>query len=130
MAKQKFTPEDLQAVYDLARKWGTIVCRQAFGEQGPGLNVDLTTMEEVTVAALRGLVAGTLENATAQQAAHLGTHQPCPDCGQDCLIRHESRTVTTRGGDFQHDEPVCHCPGCGRDFFPSASPLEARRPRL
>jgi hypothetical protein len=130
MAKQKFTPEDLQAISELARQWGKIVCRQAFGDQGPGLDVELTTMEEVTVAALRGLVAATLENATAQQAAHLGTHQPCPDCGRDCLIRHEPRTVTTRGGDFEHDEPVCHGTGCCRDFFPAASALEARRPRL
>jgi hypothetical protein len=130
MAKQQITPEDLQAIHDLARKWGKIVCRQAFGDQGPGLDVDLTAMEEVAVAALRGLVAGTLETATAQQAAQLGTHQPCPDCGQDCLVRHEPRAVTTRGGPFQHTEPVCHCTRCRRDFFPSASVVANRRSRL
>jgi hypothetical protein len=130
MSKKKFTPEDLQAISDLAHKWGKIVCRQAFGDQGPGLDVDLTTMEEVAVAALRGLVAGTLETATAQQAAQLGSHQPCPDCGQACLIQHEPRVVTTRGGTFAHSEPVCHCTRCRRDFFPSASAVEAERSRL
>jgi hypothetical protein len=130
MSKQKVTEEDLQAISQLAYKWGKIVSRQAFGEQGPGLDVDLTTMENVAVAALRGLLAGTLEHASAQQASQLGTHQPCPDCGQDCLIQHQPRTVTTRGGTFEHNEPVCHCTRCRRDFFPSTSPVEAKRQRL
>src|ERR1700722_4050524 len=106
MVKRTLTPHDLQAIQELARRWGKIVCKQAFGEQGPGPDVDLTTMEDVTVAALRGLVAGTLEAATAQQAASLGSHQPCPDCGQLCLVRPQSRSVTTRGGPFEHQEPV------------------------
>lgn len=130
MAKQQFTPEDLQAIHNLARQWGKIVCRQAFGDQGPGLDIDLTTMEEVAMAALRGLLAGTLENATAGQAAQLSTHQSCPDCGQDCLVRHEPRAVNTRGGPFEHHEPVCHCTRCRRDFFPSASAAETGRSRL
>jgi hypothetical protein len=130
MVKQKLSQEDLQAIYALAHKWGKIVCRQAFGEQGPGLDVDLTTMEEVAVAALRGLLAGTLEQATAQQAAQLGSYQPCPDCGQACLVQHEPREVNVRGGPFQHHEPVCYCTRCRRDFFPSASAVETGRPRL
>lgn len=122
MAKRPLTPEDLQAIHEQARRWGKIICKQAFGEQGPGTDVDLTLMEDVAVAALRGLVAGTLEAATNQQAAQLGSHQPCPDCGQPCLVRHEPRTVTVRGGTFEQLEPVCSCTRCRRDFFPSASP--------
>src|SRR5262245_41034272 len=130
MAKRTFTPEDLDALHELARRWGKIMCKQAFGDQGPGTEVHLDTMEQIAVVAMRGLAAGTLEAATAQQAAALGSHQPCPDCGQLCLVRHEGRTVTTRGGPFEHHEPVCHCTRCRRDFFPSTSPVEPGHPRL
>src|SRR5438309_725025 len=98
MAKRTLSPEDLAAIQEQARRWGKIICKQAFGEQGPGTDVDLTLMEDVAVAALRGLVAGTLEAATSQQAARLGSHHPCPDCRHTCLVRHEPRTVTVRGG--------------------------------
>jgi hypothetical protein len=130
MAKRPLTQEDLDAVYQLARKWGKIVCRQAFGDEGPGLDVDLTKMEDVAFAATRGLLAGTLETATQQQASQLGSHQPCPGCGKLCLVQREPRQVTSRSGPFEHDEPVCHCPGCRRDFFPSTSAAEAGQPRL
>src|SRR5688500_146934 len=130
MAKRTFTQQDFDAIHELARRWGKIICKQAFGEQGPGTDVDLNTMEQIAVVAMRGLAAGTLEAATAQQAASLDSHYPCPDCGQLCLLRHEDRTVTTRGGPFDHHEPVGHCTRCRRDFFPSASPAEPRQPRL
>lgn len=130
MAKRPLSQEDLDAIGQLARKWGKIVCRQAYGEQGPGLDVNLTHMEDVAVAAMRGLLAGTLEAATQQQAGQLGSHQPCPSCGKSCLVQREPRQVTSRSGPFEHDEPVCHCPGCRRDFFPSASAAAARQPRL
>ena len=130
MAKGKLTQEDLDVIYQMARKWGKNISRQAFGDDGPGLDVDLTSMEDVAVAAMRGLAAGTLETTTDQQAKQLGTHQPCPDCGRPCLVQHEPRSVTARGGPFEHTEPKCHCPGCRRDFFPSASAAETGRPRL
>ena len=50
-------PQDLQKIHDLAHQWGKIVVRHAFGDDGPGLDVDLAAMEEVAVAA-GGLTAG------------------------------------------------------------------------
>jgi hypothetical protein len=130
MAKRKLTSEDLAAIYELARKWGKNICRQAYGDEGPGLDVDLTAMEEVAVAAMRGLAAGTLETATSQQASQLGTHRACPDCGEQCLVQRDTRPVTARSGPFEHLEPKCYCTGCRRDFFPSASFAETGCSRI
>ena len=54
MATRKLTPEEVQAITRLAKQWGKIVVRHAFGDQGPGLDVDLTQMEEVAYAAAKG----------------------------------------------------------------------------
>ena len=72
MATRKLSPEELQAVTRLAKQWGKIVVKQAFGEQGPGLDVDFAQMEDVACAAARGLAEGALEVATAQQGQLLG----------------------------------------------------------
>jgi hypothetical protein len=44
MATRKLAPEELQAVKRLAKQWGKIVVKHAFGEQGPGLDVDFAQM--------------------------------------------------------------------------------------
>jgi hypothetical protein len=121
MPPSKLSPADLQRITELAHQWGKIVVRQHWGEQGPGLDVTLDQMEEVAIAAVRGLLAGTLEGATLQQAQALATPQPCPDCGRLCPLTTEERLVTVRGGTFCHREPKAHCPACRRDFFPAAS---------
>jgi hypothetical protein len=126
MPRYQLSNEDKEAIFQLAKQWGRIVARRAFGDDGPGLDVDLDTMEEVAVAAARGLTAGTLEQATQQQAQRLGEQQRCPGCGRLCAVQAENRLVHVRGGTFDHHEPVCHCPTCRRDFFPSASAPEDR----
>ena len=70
--------------------------RQAFGDQGPGLDVALEQMEDGAGAAARGLTAGALDEATTQQAQALGTEQPCPACGQVCPITHAERPIHAR----------------------------------
>jgi hypothetical protein len=118
MAQSTLSPADLEHIHQLAKRWGQIVVRQTWGEQGPGLDVTLDQMEQAALAAVRGLLAGTLEAATAQHAQHLGSQQPCPDCGRPCPLSHEPRPVHTRAGPFEHREPLAHCPVCDRDFFP------------
>jgi hypothetical protein len=130
MAKHKLTSEDMQALFDLGRNWGKIVSRQAFGEEGPGLDVDLAAMEDVADAVMRGVAAGTLEVATSQQAQRLRDTQPCPDCGLSVPIVRDTRPVTARTGPFEHVEPKGHCPVCRRDFFPPATAFEAGQPRV
>jgi hypothetical protein len=131
MGARKATAEDLKRIEELAKRWGKIIVREHWGEQGPGLDVDLTQMEDVGVAAMRGLLAGTLESATQQQASQLGEQQACPKCGKMCPLKHEERPIAVRGGgSFEHHEPKAHCSACRRDFFPSASAFEAGHARL
>ncbi|MGH7169802.1 MAG: hypothetical protein ACRELG_05940 [Gemmataceae bacterium] len=49
-ATRKLSPEELRAVKRRAKQWGKIVVRHAFGETGPGLDVDFAPMEEVAAA--------------------------------------------------------------------------------
>jgi len=131
MATRKLSAEDLDHIRKLAKGWGKIIVRQAWGEQGPGLDVDLTQMEDVAMAAVQALLAGTLETATGQQADLFGSEQSCPGCGRMCPLTREERTIVARNGsDFEHDEPKAHCPTCRRDFFPSAASIEIGDARL
>jgi hypothetical protein len=130
MATRKLTAEDLQVIHQFAKQWGKIVVRRTFGEQGPGLDVDLTQMEEMAHAAAQGLTAGALEEATSQQGQQLGDHQPCPTCGGRCSVDSEERTIHVQGGAFQLREAKCYCPVCRRAFFPSASRAAPRPARL
>ena len=130
MATRKLSREELQAVTRLAKQWGKIVVKHAFGEQGPGLDVDFAQMEEVASAAARGLTEGALEAATVQQGQLLGEKQPCPQCGKLCAVGSEERPLRVKGGVVLLREPNCYCPTCRRDFFPSASGVEVGRARL
>src|SRR5438876_3796986 len=131
MATRKPTAEDIRRIEELARGWGKIIVRQHWGEKGPGLDVSLTEMEEVAMAAVRALLAGTLEVGTRQQADQLGQEYACPKCGQMCPLQNEERPIVVGiGSIFNHDEPKAHCPACRRDFFPSASAAETGDARL
>jgi hypothetical protein len=118
MAPRAFSPEELQELRELAARWGKIVSRHAFGDEGPGLDVDFRTMEHVAYAAAAGLTEGALKTFLDQQALALGEQQPCPDCGRPCPLRRQERPVQAQGTAVLQNEPVGHCPDCRRDFFP------------
>ncbi len=40
MPSSRFTPEELDRLRELAAEWGKIVSKRAFGDDGPGLDVD------------------------------------------------------------------------------------------
>jgi len=130
MSRRQLTPQQLQELRALASQWGKIVARRAFGDAGPGLDVDLDAMEQVAQAAAAGLTEGTLQTCLEQQALALGAEQPCPACGRPCPVQREPRPLAVRGGRLEQSEPVCHCPACRRDFFPPAAAAAPRRPRL
>ena len=130
MSQRKLSPQKIQEIRDLAAQWGKIVARRAFGEAGPGTDIDFQTLEQVAAAAAAGLTEGTLGTLLEQQAQTLGTEQPCPDCGRPCPVDYEDRPLAVQGGQLTLHEPVCHCPDCRRDFFPPADRVAPGQPRL
>jgi hypothetical protein len=115
---------------ELARSWGKIFAQQGYGEAGPGVEVDFAAIEEFAGMGARALVQGIIREAVWKQALELGDTQPCPDCGRDCRLDWKERLLKTRFGEVNFPEPCCHCPGCRRDFFPSAGNAAPGRPRL
>ncbi|MDY3553318.1 hypothetical protein R5W24_002419 [Gemmata sp. JC717] len=122
MAKSKLTPEQLGAITDLAKQWGKIVARHAYGDSGPGLDVDFDQMEQIAAAATAGLAAGTLEHLAERQAQRLPDESPCPACQKPGRLSTRPRQVVARGATITLQEPIAHCPACRRDFFPPTTP--------
>jgi hypothetical protein len=115
---------------DLAYGWGKVVSRRAYGDQGPGLGIDYESIESMAVEVGQAVIIGTIEDALKTQLQLLGDHQPCPECAKDCVVKTKSRAIQGRGGTIKYDEPICHCPACRRDFFPSPPDLAARLAQL
>jgi len=130
MPRRQLSPQELQTIRDFAAQWGKIIARRAFGDSGPGTQVDFQAMEDVARAAAAGVCEGTLGVLLHQQAELLGAAQPCPDCGRSCTVQREDRPLAFHGGQLTQSEPVCHCPDCRRDFFPPTAAAAPRRPRL
>src|SRR5262249_38499108 len=122
MPRRQLTPEMLQEIRDLAAGWGKIVARRAFGDSGPGLDVDFDTMEQIARAAAAGLTEGPLAPAPERPAPSLGAQPPRPASGPPSPVRPHPRALASPGATVPHSEPVCHCPACRRDFFPPAAP--------
>ncbi len=78
MTTPRFTAEELRELHDLAAQWAKIVSKRAFGDDGPGLDVDFRTFEQIATAAAQGLIEGTLQLLLQQQAHKLTDQQPCP----------------------------------------------------
>jgi hypothetical protein len=122
--------EDLSKLRDMAYGWGKVASRRAYGEEGPGLDIDFDSIESLAVAIGQTVIKGAIEEALETQLKSLGDFQPCPECAQPCPVATEPRTIQVRGGTIEYAEPVCHCPACRRDFFPSAPELAARLTQL
>ena len=120
MSTPRFTVEELDRLRELAAEWGKIVSKRAFGEAGPGLDVDFRTMEQIATAAAQGLTEGTLQQMLQQQAQKVPEQYPCPACGELCPTRTHTRALATQGATVQQVERIAHRPACRRDFFPPA----------
>lgn len=107
-----------------------LVSQERFGEAGIPREFTFSEIEEIGHEVGR-LAAGTIDQALQlRHAEHLAEAASCPTCGRDCPIERRQRGLATRDGTVTLNEPVCHCRACERDFFPSASSVEARRARV
>ena len=123
-------PEDRSELRDLVYGWGKVITRRAFGEAGPGLDLDFDSIESLAVDMAQTLTRGTIEEILRIQFQLLGDQQPCPQCSRSCPVQKAARTLAVRGGTIDYEEPTCHCPACRRDFFPSAPQLATRFAQL
>ena len=78
----------------------------------------------------RAVAQATTERLALTQAERMTGPQPCPACRRLCPLAHRQRPLETIDGPIELREPVCHCPACRRDFFPSASELGTRSTEL
>jgi hypothetical protein len=118
--------DELHELRDMAYGWGKIVNRRAYGPEGPGLDLDFDSIESLAVDVGQAVIRGAIEEALRTQVHRLGDCQSCPNCARDCPLTTAPRTIQVRGGTIQYDEPVCHCPSCRRDFFPSSPEFAAQ----
>lgn len=126
----KSPSDDLPELRDMAYGWGKVASRRAYGEEGPGLAADFDSIESLAVELGQAVIRGAIEEALRTQLKLLGDHQPCPKCATACPVETKSRAIQGRGGTIQYQEPLCHCPACRRDFFPSPPELAARLAQL
>jgi hypothetical protein len=120
MSAPRFTAEELDRLRELAAEWGKIVSKRAFGDDGPGLDVDFRTMEQIAAAAAQGVTEGALQQMLAQQAQKVPDESPCPVCGEPCPTQTRTRVLAAQGTTVRQVERIAHCPACRRDFFPPA----------
>lgn len=109
-AKEKF--EDCVAAM---AAWG-------FGPDGPPIETSFAEIEEFGHEVGKMLARALDERLTHQHAAHFQEAAACPGCEATCPVAEDpnTRDVQTTDGDVPLHEPLCHCPACKRDFFPSA----------
>lgn len=86
-------------------------------------DVRFTELEAAGHRLGRSVAQATTERLALTQAERMTGPQPCPACGRLCPPVHRQRPLETIDGPIELREPVCHCPACRRDFFPSASAL-------
>jgi len=93
-------------------------------------DVPFHVLEAAGHALGRAVAQATTERLTLARAERLCEPQACPTCGRQCSLLHQERPLETVDGPIELREPVCHCPACRRDFFPSASSLGTQSANL
>lgn len=97
-----------------------------FGLDGPPPETTFAEIEEFGHEVGKMVARAVDEKLTNQHATHFLGTADCPCCGTTCSVAEnpDTRDVQTTDGDVPLREPICHCPVCDRDFFPSASGVE------
>ena len=127
----KGQPEDRSELRDLAYGWGKIVTRRALRRSGAGARPRFRLHR----------IAGRRHGPSPHPWDHrrdpphpVPTPRRPPALSRVRAGLSGSKSPTdhsaVRGGTVTYDEPVCHCPACRRDFFPSPPEFAARLAQL
>jgi hypothetical protein len=115
MARAKISNQEWEVFLGVADRLGIDV-RPLLKE-----DVRFHVMEAAGHALGQAVAQAATERLTYARAERLSGPQRCPTCNRECPMVHEERPLTTVDGPIELREPICHCPACRRDFFPSAS---------
>jgi len=95
-----------------------------YGADGPAWGTKLTEVEDV-VLAVRQVMSEKMLAEALQRQANTAANRPdpfrcCPKCGSEVKAKDpEPRTLQTRAGEAEWQEPATYCNRCRRSFFPS-----------
>lgn len=93
-----------------------------YGPEGPAWGTHLTEIEDIILAIREVLGEKTLSEILRRQAAAKlpADYRNCPSCGKEVEPdKPDERTVQSRIGEAQWQEPSSYCRKCRRSFFPS-----------
>lgn len=124
MAVAKLSEQEWQTFLELADRL-EIPVRELLDKE-----VRFTALEAAGHKLGRAIAQITTERLALARAQRLTEPQSCPTCGDLCPLVHQERELETIDGPMDLAEPVCHCPACRRDFFPSASGVGALSAKL
>ena len=93
-----------------------------FGPDRPPLDTTFAEIESFGHEVGRMMARALNEKLANQHATHFQGTASCPGCRTACPVAENPapRNVQTTDGNVLLREPICHCPVCNRDFFPSA----------
>jgi hypothetical protein len=119
----------LELTEDARKKFEECVAAFAscgFGEDGPPVETTFVEIEEFGHEVGKMLARAIDERLMTQHASNFQGAAACPICQTDCSPKPvpAKRDLKTTDGDVPIEEPVCRCPVCDRDFFPSAYSIE------
>jgi hypothetical protein len=114
---------------DAKKKFDDCVAAMAacgFGVDGPPVETTFAEIEEYGHEVGKMVARAVDERLTSRHAAHFQGTAACPCCETASPVEENPKTrdVQTTDGVVPLQEPICHCPVCNRDFFPSAYPAE------
>lgn len=115
MDRRKVTEQEWETFLGIADRLG-IPLRGLLQE-----DVRFSVLEAAAHRFGRAMARETTERLVEARTERAEGAYDCPACGQRCRVAHKARDLETVDGSARLREPVCHCPACDRDFFPSAS---------
>ena len=118
MERSMLSPQARQRFEQLV----ALLAEERYGPDGPPIDTTFAEIEQFGHQAGRMLGRSLDEHLTDQHAEHF-QEASCPTCAgydESDVARKKPRPLQTLDGTIPLAEPVCHCPTCDRDFFPSA----------